>query len=127
MPRHHLRMPRAAVGAALFLMAGVLTGCDRAPTNADLTSDLSDYVESGYAPGLLEVAAVERLDHLRLPDFGRDQRTVSFAADLRLKRDYDFGLWDQPNAATLTYLLGARPMALSGLKSGGNKNGDLLH
>lgn len=118
---------RIALSFGIFLTAWSMAACSRAPTDATLVEDLSTYVESGYAPGLLDVVAAERLDHLNLPNFGSDRRTISFAADLRLKRDYDFGVWDQPNAASLTYLLGAHPTALSGLKVAGNKSGDILH
>ena len=127
MPSRRVRPPRALTFAGILFAIAVLVGCDRIPSDANLVSDLSAYVESGYAPGLLDVATAERLDNLRLPNFGKNRSTVSFNAEIRLKRDYDFGVWDQPNAATLTYLLGARPMALSGLKNGGNKSGDILH
>jgi TRAP transporter TAXI family solute receptor len=110
----------------LFALCG-LTACERAPTDTDLTSDLSKHVETGYAPGLLEVTTADRTNPWHLPRPGADRRTIAFSAALRLKRDYDFGVWEQPNAAALTYLLGAQPHALSGIKAGGNKSGDILH
>lgn len=103
-----------------------LTACDRTPTDEVLTTDLSAHVERGYAPGLIEVTHAARLDHKIIPDFNRDQRRVAYAARLRLKRDYDFGNWDQANAASLALLLGARPQDLAGLKADGNKAGDTI-
>ena len=109
----------------------VLAGCERAPSDAALKADLAGYVDAAYAPGLLSVVEAERLDRRlhqwRLPDFARDKREVSFAADFKLARDYDFGAWEQPNAAALMLLLGAKAQGLEGLKSGGNKAGDVIH
>lgn len=115
------------VAAVMAFTGAGLSGCDRAPDDARLMSDLSAYVDAGYAPGLIEITGAKRLGHQLVPDFNRAQRAVSFTADLRLKRDYDFGAWEQPNAAALTYLLGATPASLMGLKVGGNKAGDILH
>jgi TRAP transporter TAXI family solute receptor len=112
--------------AGIAMLMAALVACDRAPTDETLAADLNGYVESNYAPGVVEVGKATRLDHLYLPDFRRDQRAVAYSADLRLKRDYDFGLWDQAGAATLTNLLGATPQAVSGLKTGGNKTGDVV-
>ena len=109
----------------------VLSACGRAPDDAALKTDLAAYVDGIYAPGLIDVVQAKRLDHRlfqwRLPDFARDRREVAFAADLKLTRDYDFGAWEQPNAAALMLLLGAKPEGLAGLKSGGNKAGDVIH
>jgi TRAP transporter TAXI family solute receptor len=112
--------------SAFLLACVLLAGCDNPPTDAALTADLSTYVDARYAPGLLQVTRAERPHPTWLPDFNRESRTVAYAAELRLKRDYDFGVWDQAGAATLTHLLGARPQSLKGLRSEGNKTGDLL-
>ena len=118
---------RGFASSAIVLLAVTLSGCDRSPTKDALTSDLAAYVDTGYAPGLMDVVRVERLDHRTFPDFARDNRTVAYTADLRLKRFYDFGAWYQANAATLIQLLGARAQDLLGLKAGGNKAGDVVH
>lgn len=117
------RLARQALPAAALMLGG----CDQSPSHDALMSDLASYVESGTAPGLLDVLRAERLDHLILPDLNRDRRDVSFVADLRLKRDYDFSSWEQANGATLLLLMGARAQDLQGLKAGGNKAGDVIH
>ncbi len=111
-----------------FLVCALLAlaGCDRAPSDDTLATDLAAYVESGHAPGLIEVTRVERLDHQVFPDFDKQRRQVSFTADLRLKRDYDFAAWDQANGAALTLLFGADTKTVKGLKAAGNKTGDVL-
>jgi len=124
-PRFSL-LSRGLVTSALLCAVLALAGCDRSPTNDTLATDLGAYIESGHAPGLIEVTYAERLDHRVIPDLNRSRRTVSFAADLKLKRDYDFAAWDQANGAALTLLLGANSTNVKGLKAGGNKTGDVI-
>jgi TRAP transporter TAXI family solute receptor len=57
---------------------------------------------------------------------GEEQRVVYFDARLRLERDFDFGSWDAPGVAGLVSALGAGPKGIAGLRSGGNKAGDVL-
>ncbi len=106
------------------LLSAFLVACDRGPTTEALKSDLSGHIDAGTAPGLFEVTAAERLDHRTLPDMRPAPRTITYRATLRLKRDYDFGAWEQANAAALTLLLGAAPRDVRGLAPGGNKSGD---
>ena len=112
--------------SVLLCAALALDGCDRSPANDTLATDLGVFIENGHAPGLIEVIRAERLDHRVIPDLNRSRRTVSFAADLKLKRDYDFAAWDQANGAALTLLLGADSTTVKGLKAGGNKAGDVI-
>jgi TRAP transporter TAXI family solute receptor len=127
-PRPSLRLIGFAVAAG---MIATLAGCERLPTDEALRNDLAGYVEGGYIPGLFEVIGAERLSNrlvpeLALPGVVREGRTIAYTANLKLKRDYDFGGWEQANAATLALLLGARADALRGLKPGGNKSGDVI-
>jgi len=109
----------------LFIL--LLSGCDQRPNSTDLARDLTSYIESRYAPGLFEFTRAERMDHRIVPDFRRDARHVTFTAAIKLKRDYDFGSWEQLNAASLVSALGARPETVKGLKTGGNKAGDIIN
>jgi hypothetical protein len=119
---------RALKALTLLCLAAIaLAGCDRSPSNPTLATDITAYVEGGYAPGLVDVVHAERLDHRVIPDFNNNRRKVFFVADLKLKRDYDFGAWDQANATALMLLLNARPEAVQGLAAGGNKAGDTIH
>lgn len=103
-----------------------LTACDNAPTHGTLASDLAAYLDRSYAPGLFEVSHAERLDHRVIPDFRRERRVITYRADLRLRRAYDFGTWEQANAGGLVLMLGAAPTAVSGVKNDGNGVGDAL-
>jgi TRAP transporter TAXI family solute receptor len=119
---------RALKALTLLCLAVIMVaGCDRSPSNETLATDITAYVDSVYAPGLVEVVHAERLDHRVIPDFNNDRREVSFVAEIRLRRDYDFGAWDQANAAALMLLLDARPEMVRGLTPGGNKAGDTIH
>lgn len=115
---------RVLISLAALLVLGA---CDNTPTQATLTTDLAGYLERSYAPGLFEVSHAERLDHRVLPDFRRERRVITYRADLRLRRAYDFGTWEQANAGGLVLILGAAPAALSGIKNDGNHLGDALH
>lgn len=119
----------ARLMAAITVLA-CLAGCDISSgtslTEAKLAADMATYVETDYAPGLLELVHAQYAGPQWIPNFARDHRTVEYTAELRLKRDYDFGVWDQTGAATLAQMLGAKPAALLGLKADGNKTGDIL-
>jgi len=119
--RSHLAQVCAGIVFAIFVSA-----CGQQPTSADLARDLNSYIESRYTPGLIEFTQAKRLDHRIVPDFRSDIRTVTFTAALKLKRDYDFGAWDQVNATSLAIALGSRAEAMRGVKAGGNKAGDIL-
>ena len=67
---------RGLVVGAFITLALALSGCDRTPTNDMLMSDVGAYVESGYAPGLMDIIRVERLDHRILPNFISNRRTI---------------------------------------------------
>ncbi len=112
----------------LIAVAGlaVLAGCDQGPAQEALAADLTKRLDESYTPGLFdvaEVASAEPAPAARL-DIGR--KIIPFTITLKLKRDHDFGAWDQANANTLLQILGGRPEAISGLKAGGNKTGDVI-
>ena len=118
-------MPGGLKSIVLVVLLSLgLAACDRGPTAEALKADLAAYIDAGTTPGLFEVTAAERLDHRTLPDLRRAPRTVTYRATLRLKRDTDFGAWEQAGAGALTLLLGASAEDVRGLAPGGNKSGD---
>jgi hypothetical protein len=106
----------------LFLLAG----CDQAPTPQDVRADLSHRLEDGFTAGLFDIANVSTAEPPASSRLDLMHRVVPFTVDLRLKRDHDFGAWDQANANALIHLLGARPDATQGIKTAGNKAGDVI-
>lgn len=111
------------LAAALF----VLAACDSGPSSDDLRRDLAAQLESDVAPGLLSIDQLTTIQDTTFASFDRERRRLRFTADLKLKRDHDFGSWDQLNALALLQALGVRPEDASGIKHGGNRAGDVIH
>lgn len=114
------------LGLALLVVTA-LTGCTRAPDEAVLKHDLQSMVESGFAPGLLEVVAVQRTSRWPFLHMKDGRAEIHYETTLRLKRDHRFDAWNQISAGVLLLLLDAAPEKLAGIKLAGNTTGDLLH
>ena len=110
--------------AALSLAA--VYGCDQGPSPQILAGDLTKRLEDSYTPGLFEVADVATSEPAPSSRLDISRKLLPFTITLKLKRDHDFGAWDQANANTLLQILGGRPEAISGVKTGGNKTGDVI-
>lgn len=112
----------------LVAVAGLaaLSGCDQGPTQQVLSTDLTKRLDESYTPGLFDVAEVATAEPAPASRLELNRKIIPFTITLKLKRDHDFGAWDQANANTLLMILGGRPEAISGLKSGGNKTGDVI-
>ena len=108
--------------AAVF----ALSGCDQGPSQQAVTADLSQRLEDGYTAGLFDVESVAIAEPPPAARLDLMHKMVPFTISLKLKRDHDFGAWDQANANTLLQILGGRPEAISGVKTGGNKTGDVI-
>ena len=111
---------------AAVLMLGALAACDQGPSPQTLASDLTRRLEDSYTPGLFEVADVATAEPAPSSRLDLSRKLLPFTITLKLKRDHDFGAWDQANANTLLQILGGRPEAISGVKTGGNKTGDVI-
>lgn len=117
------------VPTLVVLMAAVfaLAACDGGPSSDDLRRDLTTQLENDVAPGLLSIEQLTPLQESTFASLDRERRRVRFTADLKLKRDHDFGAWDQLNALAFLQALGARAEDAQGIKHDGNKNGDVIH
>lgn len=109
--------------AALFALAA----CDSGPSGDDLRRDLTAQLENEVAPGLLSIEQLTPVQESTFASFDRERRRVRFTADLKLKRDHDFGAWDQLNALALLQALGVRAEGAQGIKHDGNRTGDVIH
>lgn len=114
------------LGLILFVVT-LLTGCTRAPDETVLQQDLQNMVESGFAPGLLEVVSVQRASGWPFLSIEDGRAEIHYETTLRLKRDHRFDAWNQISAGVLLLLLDAAPEKLDGIKHAGNVAGDLLH
>lgn len=112
----------------LLLCAALLAACSRGPTPETLQSDLQQRLQQVFPASLLSLDQLQRrgsANDANAPD-GEKRLVVYFDATLKVEQDQDFGAWDSPGVASLVTALGAGPRGLSGIKSGGNRAGDLL-
>ncbi|MFW7341566.1 TAXI family TRAP transporter solute-binding subunit [Pollutimonas sp. H1-120] len=115
-----------AVLACLFLL--FLAACGAGPDTDTLRADVAKRLELALPNNAVELASLERRGSqadTKAP-VGEDRRTIYFDAELRLKRDIDFGAWNAPGIAGLISALGAGPKGIEGIRSGGNRAGDLI-
>lgn len=110
---------------ALFTL---LAACSRGPEQQTLEADLRQRLEQAFPADSLSLVTLHRRGSANDAHDGpgEDRLLVYFDAELRVERDLDFGSWDSPGVASLVSALGAGPRGLSGIQSGGNRQGDLL-
>lgn len=113
--------------ALLFATILALAGCERAPSAEQVAADVSTRLTQAFSDALA-IAEVKR--HGSAKDVsapsGETRRIVYFDLSLDVRRDLDLGSWDTPGAASLVSMLGAGPKGIYGVKSGGNKTGDVI-
>jgi TRAP transporter TAXI family solute receptor len=115
-----------AILACLFLV--FLSACGAGPDADTLRSDVARRLELALPNNVVELSSLDRRGSqadTKAPD-GEARRIIYFDAELRLKRDTDFGAWNAPGIAGLISALGAGPKGIEGIRSGGNKAGDLI-
>jgi TRAP transporter TAXI family solute receptor len=114
--------------STLLIMAMlVLASCERAPSADQLAADVSQRISEAFGD-TLAVADVSRrgaANDVGAPS-GDTRRIIYFDLSLNVRRDLDLGSWDTPGAASLVSMLGAGPKGVYGVKSGGNKAGDVI-
>lgn len=115
-------------GLLLLAAALFLTACDRAPGDVQLRQDVERGLEDTFGQGVFEIARLVRrgaaVDSTAVR--GENRRVIYYDVTLKLNKDIELGAWDQPGAAALVSFLGAGPRSIRGIKSGGNKAGDLI-
>ena len=113
---------------AVLLLAWGLTGCGGGPEVDALKSGVAERLAQALPAGTVTLVGLERRgsqSDTKAPA-GETRRIVYFDADLKLERDFDFGAWDSPGVAGLISALGAGPKGIVGIKTGGNKAGDVI-
>ena len=106
-----------------------LCGCGNGPDTEMLRKDLGERLAQALPAGAVTLASVDRRGSQTDTKAPGDEarRVVYFDAQLRLERDIDFGAWDAPGVAGLVSALGSGPKGIVGIRSGGNRAGDVLH
>jgi TRAP transporter TAXI family solute receptor len=120
-----MMMKRLALLAILALLA--LTSCERAPGSDQLSADIAQRLKQAFGD-TMAIADVRRrgaAKDVAAPE-NSERRIVYFDLSLDVRRDLDLGSWDTPGAASLVSMLGAGPKGIYGVKSDGNKAGDVI-
>jgi len=106
----------------------LLAACTRGPGDKTLQADLQHGLQSAFPANVLSVTHLQRRgssSDIRAPA-GEKRVVVYFDSELRLEKDQDFGSWDSPGIASLISIVGAGPRGVSGIRTGGNRQGDRL-
>lgn len=112
----------------LGLLALTLAACSKGPDQATLETEVQQRLQQAFGANVLGLAQLDRrgsASDVNAPP-GEKRLVIYFDSTLEVERDQDFGSWDSPGVASLISALGAGPRGLSGIRSGGNKQGDLL-
>lgn len=114
--------------AAGFVLLLLLAGCGRGPQIDQIQAELTKQLADAFEPATFEIVSVagrgSSSDSTSPP--GEQRRVVYYDAELRLKRNVDFGGWNTPGVASLVTVLGAGPKGIKGAKAGGNQAGDSI-
>ena len=112
----------------LWLPALLLAGCGAGPNADAVRKDVESRLAQALPRGAFTLSEFERRgsqSDAKAPG-GEKRRIVYYDAKVKLERDVDFGAWDTPGAAGLVTALGAGPKGIVGIRSGGNKAGDIV-
>lgn len=112
----------------IAVLALLLAACSRGPDQATLENDLQQRLHQVFGESVLSIVELQRrgaVNDVNTPE-GEKRLVIYFDGTLKVERDQDFGSWDSPGVASLISALGAGPRGLAGIRSGGNRQGDLL-
>lgn len=118
-------MPLARWMSILVLL---LAGCGAGPGEQVLQRDVQERVAQALPGQPLVLQDLQRRGSQRdrkAPP-GEERGIVYYDATFRVQQDMDLGAWDGPGMAALVSALGAGPKGVSGVRSGGNKAGDVV-
>lgn len=113
----------------VLALCALLAACGGGPGEAEVEKVVENRISQAFPEGAV------RLDNLRrvgsspaagVEAAGGDRRIVYYNATLVVERDIDLSSWQGLNLGAVASLLGATERGISGLKQGGNKQGDRL-
>ena len=110
-------------------LLALLAGCGTpAPGVEEVRGIVEERLATAFPEPVVEVTRLKRLGSgpLAATAAGEARRLVYYDAELTLQRDFDFSSWQTLNLAAFANLLGATEKGISGLRQGGNKQGDRL-
>ena len=111
-------------------LVALLVGCGSStPGQEEVRSVVEERLVQAFPEPVLQLTSLRRLGSgpLSAAADGSARRLAYYNATLTFARDFDFSSWQSLNLAAFANLLGATEKGISGLKQGGNKQGDVLH
>jgi TRAP transporter TAXI family solute receptor len=113
--------------ALIIVLLMALAGCERPPSSEVLKEDVSARLVASFAQSfeIVELRRRGTANDITAPA-EEARRIVYFDLMIRAREDVNLGSWDTPGAASLVSMLGAGPKGISGVKSDGNKAGDII-
>ena len=120
-----------ALLSVLALLA-LLAACGGGPGDEEVEKVVQDRISQAFPQGAVKLDGLRRIGSS--PATGGDaeagggeRRIVYYNATLAVDRDIDLSSWQGLNLGAVASLLGATEKGISGLKQGGNKQGDKLY
>lgn len=116
----------------LLALLALLAGCEAGPGADEVEKVVQERISQAFPEGAVRLDTLRRIGGSPAPGgeaaaAGGERRIVYYNATLAVERDIDLSSWQGLNLGAVASLLGATERGISGLKQGGNKQGDTLY
>ncbi len=110
------------------LMLLCITACSKGPAEDKLSHQIQTKLNTDFEPGLFKITDLSRRGNYSYSDLGKSTKKliVYFKAKLAFQKDHTLTDWDELSVGSLSYILGATPSGIIGVKPQGNKKKDIL-
>ncbi len=101
---------------------------DELPGERTIGRLLQQRLDRDFRKGLLKVTHTERRGTApqRVEGDERERTLVYYAAELRFSKDHELSGWDALNVGSLIWVLGSSAEGIQGVRTEGNRRGDVL-
>ncbi len=113
----------------VLALCALLAACEGGPGQNEVEKVVEDRITQAFPQGSVRLDSLRRIGSSPAAgsDAGGERRIVYYNATLAVERDIDLSSWQGLNLGAVASLLGATEKGISGLKQGGNKEGDRLY
>ncbi len=115
----------------LLAMLALLAACEGGPGEEAVEGVVQDKIAEAFSEGAVRLESLRRVGSSPAARAeaaaGGERRIVYYNATLAVEHDIDLSSWQGLNLGAVASLLGATERGISGLKQGGNKQGDRLY
>lgn len=110
----------------IALMALTLVACTRGPDQGTVIADLQRELDSSFRLGLFKVLSVNTQGWVPIAG-DRESRVLAYHnSQIEFLQPYDLGSWGDVGLGSLAGVVGAAKKGITGVKPGGNAQGDVL-